>query len=114
MITKPEYQLAAKAVASNITAALPKVIGYKGHIQKAIIKVVTHQEVEDVLDGRLNQGMVDKLCKIAKNEWALSGDALSLYYAAMAVATIIKEYGWGTQYLVEEGMWEIAQRIQNA
>lgn len=114
MITKQEFDLAAKSVVSNMASVLPKMISYKSYIQKAVLDVATRQELEDVRDSRINRGLIDKLCKLAKNEWLLSGDSKSLYCAAMAVATIIKEYDWGTQYLFGNGLWEMAQRIQNA
>lgn len=114
MITKQDFNLAAKSVIDNFAVVLPQMINYKSYIQKAIINVASRQEIEDVRDSRINQGMINKLCKLAKNEWLLSGDVQSLYCAAMAVATIIKEYDWGTQYLIGDGMWEVAQRIQNA
>ena len=114
MITKQEFDLAAKSVASNFSSVLPKMISYKSYIQKAVIDISSRQELEDVRYSRINQGMIDKLCKLAKNEWLLSGDAQSLYCAAMSVATIVKEYGWGTQYLVGDGLYEIAKRIQNS
>lgn len=114
MITKQEFDFAAKTVVSNFAVALPKMISYKSYIQRAILDIATNHELEDVRDCRINQGMIDKLCRLAKNEWMLSSDAQSLYCSAMAVATIIKEYDWGTQYLIGDGLWEIAQRIQNA
>ena len=114
MLTKQEFDLAAKSVVSNMASVLPKMISSKSYIQKAVLNVATRQELEDVRDSRINQGLIDKLCKIAKNEWLLSAYAQSLYCAAMAVATIIKEYDWGTQYLFGNGLWEMAQRIQNA
>ena len=114
MITKQEFDLAAKSVATNMATILPKMISYKSYIQNAVLNVATRQELEDVRDSRINQEMIDKLCKLAKSEWLLSADSQSLYCAAMAVATIVKEYDWGTQYLVGNGLWEMAQRIQNA
>lgn len=50
--------------------------------------------------------MIDKLCRLAKRKWSVTKDSGSLYCAAMAVATIIKEYGWGTAYLAGEGFWK--------
>ena len=88
MITKQEFELAASQIKGNLMAVLPQMISY--------------------------QSMIGKLCRLARNEWQLSGDAQSLYCATMAVATIVKEYDWGTQYLVGNGLWEMALRIQNA
>lgn len=114
MITKQEFDFAAKSVLTNFTAVFPKMISYKGFIQSQVLGIATRQELEDVRDCRINQGMIDKLCKLANSQWQTAGDATSLYCAAMAVATIVKEYDWGTQYLFGDGMWTIAQRIQNA
>lgn len=114
MITKQEFDLAAKSVVLNMASVLPKMISYKSYIQKTVLDIASQQELQDVRDSRINQGMIDKLCKLAKNEWLLSGDVQSLYCAAMSVATIVKEYDWGTQYLVGDGLYEMAQRIQNA
>lgn len=114
MITKQEFDLVACNLRANLGTVLPKMVSYKSYIQKAILDIATSKEIEDVRDCHINQGMIDKLCRIAKNEWLLSPDAQSLYCAAMAVATIVKEYDWGTQYLVGNGLYEIATRIQNS
>ena len=114
MITKQEFDLAAKQVLSDLSSVLPQMISYKSYIQREILNQATQREMEDVRDSRINQGLIDKLCRIAKNEWRISGDSKSLYCIAMAVATIIKEYDWGTHYLVGTGLYELATRIQNA
>lgn len=114
MITQNEFELVAKSVAYNPSAMLPKMVGYKSSIQREVLDIASPDELKDVMDCRINQGMIDKLCRLAKRKWLVTKDSGSLYCAAMAVATIIKEYGWGTVYLVGEGFWEVAQRIQNA
>lgn len=114
MITKQDFDLASSNVRANLGSMLPKMISYKSYVQRAILNVATQKELEDVRDCRINQGMIDKLAQLAKAEWQLSGDSISLYCAAMAVATIVKEYGWGTQYLVGNDLWEMSNRIQNA
>lgn len=114
MITKQEFDLAAKQVLADLSSVLPKMISYKSYIQREILNQATQRELEDVRDSHINQNLIEKLCCIAKNEWLLSGDAKSLYCAAMAVATIVKEYDWGTQYLVGNGLYEMATRIQSA
>lgn len=114
MTTKQEFDIAANQVRSNLMTVLPKMIGFKSHIQSAVLDIATEKELQDVRDCRINQGMIDKLCRIAKDEWQLCGDAQSLYCAAMSVGTIVKEYEWGMQYLVGDGLWEMANRIQNA
>lgn len=114
MVTKQDFNVAAKEVLPNFYAALPKMINYKSKIQREILNLATRKELEDVRDCRINEGMIDKLCSLAKKEWQQNGDSVSLYCAAMAVATIVKEYDWGTQYLVGDGLWNMANRIQYA
>ncbi|MDE6228035.1 MAG: hypothetical protein K2M63_11020 [Muribaculaceae bacterium] len=114
MISKQDFDLVAKKAAGNFSDVLPLMISYKNYVQRAVLNMATQRELEDVKYGRFNQGMVDKLCKLAKNEWLLNSDAKSLYCAAIAVATIIKEYDWGTKYLIGNGVWEIGNKRQNA
>ncbi len=114
MITTQEFNQAAQKVRSDFASALPKMISYKTRVQRAILPYLGEKELADVCDCRINEGVIDKLCELAKDEWACSGDAVSLYCAAMAVATIVKEYDWGTHYLVGDGLWQMANRIQTA
>lgn len=114
MITKQEFDNVAKGAIPNFNVVFPKMVSYKNYIQREILNLATRQELEDIRDCRINQGMVNKLASLAKREWQLCGDAQSLYCAAMAVATIIKEYDWGTAYLTSEGLWNMASKIQNA
>lgn len=114
MITKQEFDIATKSARANLALVLPKMVSYKNYIQKAVLDIATPQELADVRDCRINHVMIDKLCQLAHQEWVQSPDATSLYCAAMAVATIVKEYEWGTQYLISNGLWEMAQQIQNA
>ena len=113
MITKQEFDSVAKDAISNFDVVFPKMVSYKNNIQREILNLATREELEDVRDSRINYGMVNKLACLAKVEWQICGDAQSLYSAAMAVATIIKEYDWGTAYLTGDGLWNMALKIQN-
>lgn len=113
-MTKQEFELASINVASNLLDALPLMIDCKIYLQRAVIDIATEKELEDVRDCKINQGMIDKLCRLAKRKWISSGNPISIYCAAMAVATIVKEYDWGTQYLIGDGLWQMADRIQNS
>ena len=113
MITKSEFDVAVVQATMDVSSVLPKTMAYKTYIQNTIIEIVTPKQLNDIRNGHINQIMIDRLCALAKNEWLISADAKSLYCAAMAVATIVREYDWGNQYLVGNGLWELAQRIQN-
>lgn len=55
MITKQEFNLAAKSVMTNLAVILPQMINYKSDIQKEVIKIASRQELEDVRDNRINR-----------------------------------------------------------
>lgn len=112
MITKQEFENGANEVRNNFFASLPKMIAYKSKVQKEVLDIATQQEMLDVAACRINEGMIDKLTMLAYDEWIKDGDVKSLFCAAMAVATIIKEYDWGVYYLTGEGLYEMANRIQ--
>ena len=114
MITREEFEKEANAIKNNFLACLPKMINYKKYIQEKVLDIATQKELEDVRDCKINQGMIDKLTRLAKQAMLSSRDPQSFYCAAMAVGTIIKEYEWGTQYLSPEGLYELATRINNA
>lgn len=114
MITKQKFDLAAKEIQENFSSELPKMIRIKKNVQTKILDIASSREINDVILCRINQGMIDKLCRLAKSECGTPISYKTLYAAAMAVATIVKEYDWGTQYLVGDGLFEIAQRIERA
>lgn len=113
MITRQEFEKGAKTVQNNVMSALPKMINYKKFVQEKVLYLATRKELEDVRDCRINQGMIDKLVKLAKQAMLTSRDAQSFYCAAMAVGTIIKEYEWGTYYITMDGIYELITRIDD-
>lgn len=114
MITKQEFTQASEQVRMNLATAMPKMIAYKSYVQLAVLDKASQQELEDVRDCRINQGMIDKLARIAASQWRTERSAFNLYCAAMAVATIVKEYDWGIQYLTSDGLYQMAERIYNS
>ena len=114
MITRQEFENGANAVRNDFTSALTTMINFKRSIQTAVILIATEQELQDVRDCRINNGLINKLVTLAKEAMPLPYDAKQLYCAAMAVGTIIKEYDWGNQYLTANGLYELATAIYNA
>ena len=114
MVNKIEFDNAAAIVRQDLMAYLPKMIAYKSNIQQTVLLVATPDEIEDVRCLTLNHSLVNKLAKLANGVWQATPDATSLYCAAMAVGTIIKEYEWGTQFLTPDGLFQMSQLIQNA
>lgn len=114
MISRQDFDSGAEAVRINFMSALPKMINYKKYVQVKVLDIATRQELEDVRDCRVNQGLIRKLAALCKEGMGGSKDAESLYCAAMALGTIVKEYDWGPQYLTPDGLYELATLIYNA
>jgi hypothetical protein len=113
LITKQEFEKAANEIRNNIYSALPQMISYKTTIQQDVLAIATQCEMFDVAACRINDSLIEKLVMLANKEWRKDRSGKSLYCAAMAVATIIKEYDWGVYYLTGEGLYELANQIQN-
>ena len=112
MLSRDEFESAGNNVKSSFLNFLPKMSAYKKHIQTAVLAVATQQELYDVRNSIFSQSLFCKLINIAQHVWAKdSKDIEYLYCAAMAVGTIIKEYEWGTQYVMPNGLYEIANQI---
>lgn len=88
-------------------------IKYKNHIQRRIILLANQQELNDVKDCRFNMNMVNKLAFIGQYLFKSSDDKSDaiLYCICLVIGTIIKEYDWGTKYIQQDGMCEIAAKI---
>ena len=114
MITKQDFEKVAYGATTPLLFSTygPKMIAYKNYIQNAILDIASFDEMLDVKDSKPNQGLIEKLVKLANREWLLLSDVHSLYCVAMAVATIVDEYGWGSYYLTEDGLWQLADMIQ--
>lgn len=107
--TKQEFENAKNGVA--MMQILQFSIPYKTAIQTQIIPSLTQKELEDIRDCRLNQNVIDRLCQIGAWQPNATDDLLHLYACAMAIGTIIKEYEWGLHYVMGDGLYDIALKI---
>lgn len=110
-MTKEEF-LQAKANAP-INQVLQESIAYKRTIQFDILPLLTKMEVYDIHKSRKNEGVIDKLCQLGALQMHKGYGFISIYACAMAIATIIKEYEWGLEYLKSDGLYELVTRIEN-
>lgn len=94
----------------NPNELLFKSMVYKQGLQMAIIPHLTPDDKDDIRNCRLNTEVVDKLCRLAGGNMP-SFEIEELYACAFAIATIIKEYDWGTSFLKDEGLYLLAARI---
>ena len=113
MITKQEFEKAGQEVMQNITLAFPKMINYKKSIQTAILDRLTSSEMYDIRDSKINDSVIAKLVILGAEHFKLMPNTQTLYCIAMAVGTIIKEYGWDTTYVTSPNLYELANKIQN-
>lgn len=102
----------AVAYSKNISLVL-KMIPYKTSIQNEIIPQLTQQELLDIKYSIKNHYVINKLAKIAARHYKEIPNNETLFCLSMTLATIIKEYEWGTEYLTPNGLYELAKRIQN-
>lgn len=112
-LSKEQFEIAASKVRSNIMSYLPEMISFKKCIQVEVLDIATHKELENVRDSIYTQSMVDKLVNLAAKKWEDKANYTSLYCAAMAVGTIIKEYEWGSKWISPDGLYELANQIIN-
>ena len=110
-MAKTDFEDAVANVRKNLPDYLPKMIAYKSSIQRLVLLAATPEEKEDIINSKPNTSLVAKLAELAHEAWSVTPDIESLYCAAMAVGTIIKEYGWGLQYLTPEGLCKMSGMI---
>ena len=113
MVTKEQFLIAASNVSKNILNWLPIMKRQKTDIQTKVLDIATQEEMYDVRDCRINQRMIDKLCYLAHQHLTTDKSAENYYCLALSVGTIIKEYDWGTQYLQNDSLYDLALRIDN-
>ncbi len=112
-LSKEQFEIAANKVKHNMLSFLPEMISYKKSIQEEVLEVATQKEIENVRNSIYSQSLVDKLIILAAKQWSNKTNIASLYCAAMAVGTIIKEYEWGIKWITPDGLYELATQIAN-
>lgn len=105
------------------TKSFNEAIKYKSDFQSRIIPTLTKSEMNDIIFSRTNQNVIYKLVKIAHSElvslnyanipYSDKRDIKSLYSLSIAIETIIEEYGWETDYLDRDGLYNLAYRVYN-
>lgn len=95
----------------NFHVTFPQMVKYKQAIQREIILQLDKKELDDIRYSRLNETVINKLVRIGHNYYRRETNKLTLYSLAMAIGTIIKEYEWGTYYISQYGMYQLAIKI---
>lgn len=101
-------------VSSNMMYYMQMMIGYKTFIQSAIRSQLTAQEERDIQECHLNYGCIKKLATLGKQcyEEGFTRSDEDLFCICMAIGTIIKEYDWGIDYILPDGLCELASMMQ--
>lgn len=113
MLNSSNYLSVQANVTGNIGKYLPVMVRFKSSIQRVIIPMLSENELQDIKDCHLNMEVVDKLANIGKVQYQQSAERSNeiLYCLCLAIGTIIKEYDWGTRYIQQGGMCELATKI---
>ena len=83
----------------------------KTNIKNDIIYSLSPNEQMDIVNSIKNETVISKLIMIGKRYNAQNPSEEMVYMVALSVGTIIKEYGWGTYFVMEDGLYELARRI---
>ena len=81
------------------------------NIKNDIIYSLSPNEQMDIVNSIKNETVISKLIMIGKRYYAQNPSEEMVYMVALSVGTIIKEYGWGTYFVMEDGLYELARRI---
>lgn len=106
MFTREEATLYSRNM-----SLLVKMIPYKTSIQNEIVSMLTQQELLDITYSIKNEAVINKLAKLSARYYKESPNDETLFCLSMTIATIIKEYEWGTDYLSTDGICALAQKI---
>lgn len=106
MFTREE----AVAYSRNMSLLI-RMIPYKTSIQNEIVSLLNQRELLDIKYSVKNETVINKLTKLSATYYKESPNDETLFCLSMTVATIIKEYEWGTDYLSADGICELAQKI---
>lgn len=110
---RENFDSAVKNVIGEFSKYAPIMCDYKNYIQTKVRDIATYNELNDVKNSIFNQALFNKLIDVACKKWndENNKNIELLYCASMSIGTIIKEYDWGMQYVMPDGLYEIAKLI---
>lgn len=117
MITKERLEqigrniMATAITSSGYSSKFNELRTIKTYLQETIINQLSPKEMQDIVLSTRNNDIIEKLILIVKNCYNQNPTDERLYMVAMSIGTIIKEYGWGTEFVSGEGLCRIANKI---
>ena len=72
---------------------------------------LSQKELYDIALSKKNDTVIEKLIAIGKALYIQNPSDEKAYMIAISIATIIKEYEWGSYYLSGDGLYELVNKI---
>lgn len=112
MITKDNFLQIGQGILRNVSD-FTELMNIKSIIQDEISDKLTPQEIQDLILCKKNMTTINKLIAIGKQHYKLNPTDKKAYMISLSIGTIIKEYDWGTEYLQEDGLFNLAKQIMH-
>ncbi len=107
-------QLLATAITPNgFSDKFNELRRIKTNIQNEIADILTPKEQQDVMLSVKNETTINKLIIIGKRYYNQNPTDERAYMIAMSIGTIIKEYGWGIEYTIGDGLYNLGLKISS-
>jgi hypothetical protein len=117
MITKDRIAQIGKSIMNNaftstgFSSQFNELRNIKVIIQTQITDRLSQKELCDIALSKKNDDVIEKLIAIGKVLYIQNPSDEKAYMIAVAIATIIKEYEWGSYYLAGDGLYELVNKI---
>lgn len=103
--------MATAITTSGFSSKFNELRNIKSRIQKQVNDLLSPQEMQDVMLSRKNENTIKRLIHIGKKCYNENPNEERAYMVAMSIGTIIKEYGWGADYINGSGLCQLANKI---
>lgn len=111
MITKEQLINVQKTKGMSL---MPKMIFSKQYLQSTIIQSLTPEELNAIKNSVHKDSVVQKLANLASASYLQEPTPENLFVQAMSIGTILKEYGWGIDFIKPDGLFKLAKLIEAA
>lgn len=111
MITKEQLINVQKTKGMSL---MPKMIFSKQYLQSTIIQSLTPEGLNAIKNSVYKDSVVQKLANLASASYLQEPTPENLFVQAMSIGTILKEYGWGIDFIKPDGLFKLAKLIEAA
>lgn len=103
--------MATAITASGFSPRFNELRNIKSYIQEQVSNQLSPQEIQDVILSRKNENTIKRLIQTGQRCYNENPNEERAYMVAMSIGTIIKEYGWGVDYISGSGLCQLANKI---